>query len=160
MNILALDAATTTGWAVIEDGWPAAMGTINLGRNKRHERALSWCFDMLQESDASYLAVEVPYLSQHRDKRGQVRRNVLAFRVQCEIIGAFKAAAERLEVPVIEIVPAQRLTAIGLAGNLRRDVAKARVMARIRELYGIEAATHDEADAVAIGVAASARLQS
>jgi len=60
----------------------------------------------------------------------------------------------------VEINPGGRLAAFGLPVNLKRPVAKERVIAHVNQRYRLELKPreHDVADAIAVGFAATIKL--
>jgi hypothetical protein len=173
-RILALDPANTTGWAVLDmldreadeqpvvtDGGEESVVASGIfkprGRitARRLVSAFAWCGEMIRAHDVGVLALEVPYLATYFDRHGRKHQNVKAFRQQCQLGGAYLLAAGGLEVEVMEVIPAQRLTALGLPGNLPRVAAKAQTLLCVNAIYDLALTDHNVADAVAVGVAAA-----
>jgi Holliday junction resolvasome RuvABC endonuclease subunit len=169
IHILALDPAAITGWAVLEtpetdrrDERVVASDVFKpKGRTmaKRLVSAFEWCRGMISSHHADVLVIEIPYLATYHDRQGRERHNVESFRQQCRLDGVYILAAGELEVEVVEVIPAQRLTALGLPGNLCREAAKAQTLLCVNAIYGLDLDDHNAADAVAVGVAAARMLR-
>ena len=99
------------------------------------------------------------YLKAHYDKDGKRRQNVKSLCHRARLDGAFLAAAGEAGVEVIEVIPAQRLNAVGLPGNLDRESAKAQCLFVVNAMFGMNLSSHDAADAVAIGLAAWGKMK-
>ena len=77
-----------------------------------------------------------------------------------QLVGVLRVAAFDWVEQTVEINPGGRLAAFGLPVNLKRPVAKERVIAHVNQRYRLELKPreHDVADAIAVGFAATIKL--
>ena len=161
--LLALDPSTTCiGWAVLTlDGERVVKyGTHRPRGDTLDEKlvdAYHWFLWLLDDGDTflgdavTAYAFEMPI----------VYRNPATTIKLAQMVGVLRVAAFQWVEQTIEINPGGRLSALGLPVNLKRAVAKERVIANVNSLYGLELKPKDEdaADAIAVGLAASNKLK-
>ena len=156
--LLALDSSTRViGWALLDLSdldKPLAYGVETFGGDlhERLHQAGRWLDRMLGEltGNVTILAIE-----------GQVvAKNAATTAKLAQHAGALKYVAMAHGLDIIEIAPGQRLTALGLPWMMARDAAKAQVLALVNARFGLAltADEHDAADALAVGLAAVAKM--
>ena len=155
--MLALDSATrATGWALLDLGdldAPLAYG-VETFRGDLHERlrqAGTWLDYLLAGTfDVTTLAIE-----------GQVvAKNAATTAKLAQVAGALKYVAMAHGLDVIEIAQGQRKTVLGLPLTLDSKSSKIQVTALVNARFGLAltADEHDIADALAVGLAAVAKM--
>jgi Holliday junction resolvasome RuvABC endonuclease subunit len=114
-----------------------------------------WFFDhwldanlALGDVALSALAVETPVLHSYQRKQ-----NVKTLIALASMLGAIRAGARWYFSQTIEILPAERLGALGLPAFMKRKPAKEAVIRNVNMIYGLDltAKEHDAADAIAVG---------
>ena len=162
--ILSLDPSTTCiGWAVMSlDASIVVKYGTHRPKGDTLDKKLAdayrwmlrmvehWHYTMRRDGGAHY-AFEMPI----------VYRNPATTIKLAQMVGVLRVAAFEWVEQTIEINPGGRLSALGLPVNLKRAVAKERVIANVNGLYGLELKPkeHDVADAIAVGLAASNKLK-
>ena len=159
MRLLALDPSLSyIGWALFDtDSNP------DLKRHGAHgpsgdtlddkladaARWLDWLEPHLRYLEV--LAIEVPVMYMNA-------KTTIALAQLC---GVLRYSAYSWSERTIEILPAQRLTVLGLNANLKRAVAKREVLRLVNAIYSLEltAKDNDAADAIAVGFAAIRKLK-
>lgn len=152
--ILALDPSTVCiGWALMDAEHVYEHGVF---RPKDLADIGYWAFDLMsstmETSNIEVVALEMPVLhSSHQ--------NVMTVIRLAQVTGVLISVAQRLDVrSIVEVQPHERLTALGLPLRMKRAAAKEAVAAVVRGRYGIELAAGDEADAIAVGLAALRKM--
>lgn len=162
-TILALDVATTTGWAVGRIGGVPSAGAYRFrGRGAtEHDdiwaEALKWLNDMISMHAPDIVALEAPILSPSMGGGSNPKTLMLLTGLQ-----AVMRTTVCLRMPSLARlihVQSARKVFIG-KGNLRGDVAKKMARDRCIELgwLTIEDATYDKADALCVWAKAAADL--
>lgn len=108
-RILALDTATTTGWAIGTDG-PEQWGTVCFAKGDRAERWWgfhAWLCDMVDEHQPDLIAIEKPIF------RGSGSVTLAGFLVQAELV----AYARELGVVPVNVSTLKKHA--GVAGALK-----------------------------------------
>ena len=156
--LLALDSATrVTGWALLDldnlDA-PLAYGveTFMGDLHTRLHQAGRWLDRMLGEltGNVTILAIE-----------GQVvAKNAATTAKLAQHAGALKYVAMAHGLEVVEIAQGQRKTVLGLPLTLDSKSSKIQVTALVNARFGLAltADEHDIADALAVGLAAVAKM--
>jgi len=161
--ILALDPSLSCiGWAVmpLDAGRVIEYGTYKPKGDAMDRklidayRWLCWLFDDSYHNKGeafTTFAFEVPV----------VYRNPATAIKLAQLVGVLRVAAFEWVEQTVEINPGGRLAAFGLPVNLKRAVAKERVIAHVNTRYGLalKAKNDNEADAIAVGIAASRKLK-
>lgn len=147
--ILGLDPSTVaTGWCLLHvDGH--GEGVIASGvwhprcrdTDRRLAAAFRWMRGAMDVHEPAAVAIETPFY----------RMNAKTLITLAMLAGALRTAAALEGLPVVEIAPAARCTAVGLAGN----ASKAQVLATVNAVYNLNLTNHNEADAVAVAAAAA-----
>lgn len=157
MNLLALDIATTTGWAfgpISEGSCPSASGHERLAKagasNERCWRStFMWINAMLREHDPDMVVIEAKIKTPNMKGKSSPKVDERLGGMQ-SVIRAVVFMRQR--VTADQIPPATvRKQFLGL-GNLPKDTAKKLVHSRCRELGWIDAGnlSLDETDAMAL----------
>jgi Holliday junction resolvasome RuvABC endonuclease subunit len=156
MSLLALDPSLSViGWCRFKEGLPVAFGSHRLttkGIDDKLEEAAKWLGTMLLPG-INEVAIEVPVLS----------KNPATLRSLAQLTGVLRYRARMthngLPRRIIEVLPSERLSALGLPIRMTRDAAKAAVIMLVQQIYGITVANDDEADAIAVGEAAIKKMR-
>lgn len=166
--ILALDPSTTCiGWAVM----PLDAATVTeygaygpKGDDLDHKlidahRWLRWMFDQYKEFAPHTTPGEA--ITVYAFEMPIVYRNPATTIKLAQLVGVLRVAAFDDVERTIEINPGGRLAALGLPVNLKRAVAKEKVLDTVNMMFSLELKRKDDdiADAIAIGVAASGKLR-
>lgn len=143
---LALDLATTTGWAVGPPGGPVALGHFRCDMKDYADRFLQMTkriSELIDAHAATEVVLEAPYISHGKTKHDGALPLLYGFQA-CAMVAArnHKLPVGSYEAQLI------RKNFIG-AGGLRRADAKAGVLAKCQWL-GLDPKTEDEADACAV----------
>lgn len=156
MLVLGLDASTTAvGWALLDTDQDLICGhgchrPVGDSVLERIDDADTWLNSLLWIHPSAIIAVEVPVM----------HKNAATMRSLSYMAGVLLLRGWQ-RWGAVEILPGQRLTALGLPPRMRRDNAKSAVLRIVNALYGLRLteADHDAADAVAIAVAAANKLK-
>lgn len=153
--VIALDLATRTGWAVLAlEGRRLDSGTWTLSPRKGRSKADRWVrfsramSELLRayEDRVALVAVERPFESRGGGGRGAS--------VAWGLVALAELAAETREIAALRIAPASaKKAATGSGRATKLQVAKA-----VNRRHRLQLAAGDEADAIAVGEAALARL--
>ena len=162
--ILALDPSSKmVGWAVMELNTVHGCGAFK-PEGDTFDQQLAHISESVEGIGNTYFggkgselpacAIEVPFYHPGH-------RNVRTVKVLAQIVGAIRLTVFPWVTQVIEVLPANRLTALGLPGNMKRDPAKAAVRRNVNAIYGLELTgkQHDIADAIAVGREGILKLQ-
>lgn len=153
--IIAMDLATRTGWAVLElDGRLLASGTWTLSPRKGRSKADRWVrfsrslSDLLHtyEARVAALAVERPFEARGTGGRGAS--------VAWGLVALAEHAAEVRGLEALRLPPASVKKAVAGRGN----ATKMAVARAVNRRHKLRLAAGDEADAIAVGMAALQRL--
>lgn len=163
MLILGLDPSTVaTGWCLLAtgDGGETVIGCgvfrparlpspAEMKKHGHHDlllrEAFYWLRGVIDAHHPDLVAIETPFF----------KLNVQTVTKLAQLGAAFRLAATVEGLPVIEIAPQQRCTAIGLAGN----ASKQQVLYTVNAVYNLALTDTDEADAVAVAAAGALRLR-
>jgi Holliday junction resolvasome RuvABC endonuclease subunit len=85
-------------------------------------------------------------------------RNAKTTIMLAQLVGVIRYVA-RNHGPFIEVLPSERLLALGLPIHLPRKVAKAAVMRLVNAEFGLSISSDHESDAIAVGLAALRKLK-
>jgi len=151
LRILGIDPSTVaTGWCVLAvDGsheGVAAGGVYTPPKGDADARLLDafrWLRGAVEIHGPDVVAIETPFY----------RMNARTLVTLAQLGAAFRLAATIEGLPVEPVAPAERCTALGLAGN----VDKRQVLYTVNAVYNLSLTDHNEADAVAIAAAAALR---
>ena len=167
MIILGLDPSTKAiGYAVLDTDGDAV---LDCGVYKPGGRSFDWTllhadvwlndycaegfYGLQSEHDIwkSATAIEMPVK----------HRNVKTTITLAQLVGVLRTAAFNWMDTIIEVIPAERLTWLGLPGNLPRKMAKEQVTRLINWRYSLDLKPedHDAADAVAVALAGWCKLR-
>jgi Holliday junction resolvasome RuvABC endonuclease subunit len=141
--ILALDPSTRLiGWAVLLDGHYEGSGIHVLPEdlNDACAEAYEW-LRFAHYPGFKVIALEIPVLH---------FGNVTTLRSLAYINGALRAAVAG-RAKVVDVNPSKRLKAMGIG---KVDDKKAAIVDAVNKRFKLSVASHDEADAIAIGLAA------
>ena len=150
-SVLAIDQATTSGWA-FSDGKQTVFGHLKMPKRRDGER-LSWLLDELialgHELKPDLIVYEEPFFPIGRP--GKFSTQVISWLQKVE--GVVLLSAAKLAIGV-ECYPSQtwRLSFLGYGRKPKgatEDHMKKATVARVR-LLGFPAVTNDEADAIGI----------
>lgn len=152
-RILGLDPSTVaTGWAILDvqdrDEGVTASGIYHPEGSSLDARLLDafhWTRGTLEMHEPTMLAIETTFF----------KMNAQTLISLASIGAAFRLAATAAGIPVVEVAPAQRCKALGLAGN----AAKNQVLYTVNAVYNLTLSDHNEADAVAVAAAAALKLR-
>ena len=164
--ILALDPSLSCiGWAVLTlDGERIVEYGKHRPRGDTLDEKLTdahfWLRWML-DADSAISPIYGEQITAYAFEMPIVYRNPATTIKLAQLVGALRVAAFPWVQRTIEINPGARLSALGLPVNLKRAVAKERIIANVNATYGLELKPkeHDIADSIAIGVAASRKLK-
>ena len=140
--ILALDPSTKViGWAIIDDGHRIGSGIHELPEDLDHacQEAYEWLAYAFYPGFTD-IAIEIPVY----------HRNVRTLRELAYINGALRAAVAG-RCKIISVNPSSRLKAMGIG---KVDDKKAAMIEAVNKRFKIAVESDDEADALAIGMAA------
>ena len=155
--ILALDPATTVGWAIAGPDRSCGLpcpdcikhGTLDLGATKsRAVRGLAfarWLAETISTEQIGVIAFEAPAIW---SPSGAQRRLSGGLAMLIEV------QAERMQAAILELQPGEWRRSIGLKGNAKKPDVMAAVVG-----LGHDPATQDEADAIAILLHAAMRIR-
>jgi crossover junction endodeoxyribonuclease RuvC len=159
ITILGLDPAkAATGWAVMhicgqEEGitasgvyLPARLASpAEMARYQQHDLVLRdqylWLRSLAGVHHPDLVAIETPFY----------HLNVKTVVKLAQVGAVLRLAATLEKLPVVEVPPAKRCIALGLAGNVNKD----QVRYTVNAVYNLNLRDHNEADAVAIAAAAA-----
>jgi hypothetical protein len=152
MNILALDLATNTGWAMgrLGDRIPA-FGSIRFGRARdcsheaRFAHAIEWTSDFLKRNKIDVLTFEEPLHFGLRRGASRAGNDEVAFGLAAIVQGVAHLRA----VYDIRAEPTIDVRRFFLGDNPKRAQAKRETVGRCRA-FGIAVENDNEADAVAL----------
>jgi crossover junction endodeoxyribonuclease RuvC len=155
--ILGLDPSTVaSGWALLmvdgnEEGVTAGgvYRCHHIPKSDVDRRLLDahrWLRGVMDVHSPALLAIETPFF----------KLNAQTLIGLAQIGAAFRLAATMARIPVLEVPPATRCTALGLAGN----ASKSQVLATVNAIYNLHLADHNEADAVAVAAAGALQWRS
>lgn len=166
-TILALDLATTTGWAVGRPGEPIRYGALKLG-NIANDQSLrfatfsAWVFDAIEKNGVERVVFEAP-----RDPRHMTKMNKMGQRVQLTnfsttrmllgLCAIAEAEARRAGIKPNEVEAGKVRKHLFSGPAPRGQNIKRAVTARLNML-GFEPQDDNAADAIAIWLYASALL--
>lgn len=151
MRILALDIATTTGWAVMDEGIPIASGVLQLddgcpkkgGEWTKHPYVL----ERLGAALEGFVAEYAPDLLFYEEGFQRGAGSKLLHR--CIAVAMLTAA--RKELPILGSTSSTIRKVVFGNGGLSKEAAKAAGDKLARSL-GVDPKTDDESDAVVVGV--------
>lgn len=152
--IIGLDPSTVaTGWAVIamEGGRESLIASgiyepIKGSLDDKLLEAFYWLTGLGEVyEDVTHLAIETPFF----------KLNARTMHVLSSLGAAFRLAATKAGIPVIEIAPAERGPAVGQGGNASKD----QVRYMVNAIYNRQLVDHNESDAIAIAAAAGIKLR-
>ncbi|MBN1954856.1 MAG: crossover junction endodeoxyribonuclease RuvC [Anaerolineae bacterium] len=148
-RILGLDPSTVaTGWALLDDGTVLASGVFRPEGDTLDEKlaaAHNWLWLQLLGLWPQAVAVETPFF----------KLNAKTLVTLAQLGAAYRLAATMFGLPVVEVTPAVRCTAVGLGGN----AAKEQVLYTVNAVFSLDLTDHNESDAVAIAAAAEIKLR-
>ena len=152
-RILALDPSTVaTGWAVLDtygrQEGVSASGVYHPPKGTVDERllaAFNWCAGAIDVHEPQVVAVETPFF----------KLNARTLTVLASLGAAFRLAAVMVDLPVVEVQPAKRGPALGLAGNATKE----QILYVVNAVYNLNLTDHNESDAVAVAAAAALKLR-
>lgn len=112
-----------------------------------------WLFDLIRHhpDTPTILAIELPVY----------HKNVKTLRTLAQLTGALRVATYSWMDETIEVLPAERKTALGLPANMKAKPAKTHILRIVNAMFDLDltADQHDIADAVAVAVAAQKKLR-
>ena len=151
-SILALDAASKTGWAFLDVDGSICSGRKDFSRAGSHGAVFHlfrrWLDETVNELAPAVLAYEVPSIGMANRVSGNTSRLLLG-----GLYGVTLGYAKAQHIACVEIAPSEAKKAVTGKGN----AAKATVRQQVQTL-GHAVESDDEADAVAVLLAACARL--
>lgn len=155
--ILALDPATTTGWAYARPGEEPIFGANNFagpgGNGEVIGKFRAWLLETCYRIKPRVVCFESPYVPRPKKNPKPGDRdllNPLTLRRLYAIAGEVEAVAWQLRIECLEATTAEICRFFtGTAYHGGRDNKKAAIMARARQ-YGWEVQSDDAADAVAL----------
>ena len=156
-TILAIDPSLSCiGWAVMGADTVYDYGILVPYGNEfdaRLNSAYCWADSMGRERGIHQelvTAIEIPVYY----------KNAKTLRDLAQLCGALRVGLS-WHCRTIDVLPTERLSALGLPIRLRRNEAKARVLSLVNAMFELELTTkdHDIADAIAVGVAAQKKLK-
>lgn len=148
--ILALDFATTTGWALGSPGDRPESGTIKFGRSSPTHgqiaaEAIAWLVEFLSEMKPTQIVFEQPlppnFTAGHTTLNTAIVTMGLPFLMQ--------GIAYKLGLFNIEAVAVSRVREFFIGGNVKSEVAEGRTLQQCQRL-GFSPGDHNEADALAL----------
>lgn len=158
MRILGLDPALSViGWCVLDTEADRVLyhGAYTCySCHKELDAKLyayhRWLMGLLDKHPAEVMAIETPVMA-----RNPATTIKLAY-----LGGVLRLAAWVHTDRTIPILPQERLTALGLPARMKRKTSKAAVLRIVNQLYpGLDITSDDEADAIAVAVAAAKKLR-
>ena len=164
MIILGLDPSTkAVGYAVLDTDSDAVLahGTYKLRQDSLDHTLVDGYLWLERELDAWFttgsdllinaIAIEMPVK----------HRNVATTIKLAQMVGALRCAAFYWLETVIEVIPAERLTALGLPARMKREDAKEQVTRLVNWRYSLDLKPedHDAADAVAVALAGYCKIR-
>lgn len=156
--IVALDPSTKViGWALMDDEQVYDYGAIQIegdGLDEKLDDLRCKVADLMvslfgyQDDSLELCGIEMPVLHRRHSKQ-----NVHTLKVLAQVVGAIRCTIYPWAYEVLEIIPSQRLLALGLPARMKRADAKAAVLRNVNQIYGLELSSkeHDTADAIAVG---------
>jgi hypothetical protein len=158
MIILAIDSATSTGWATGEPGGTPRFGVKRFGAHRTNGQVIAefyaWLRGLCDETGADLICFESPYIPQPRYRNARFDKappmNPLVLRRLFALVGIVEAVAHERQVECFEATPSE--ISKFFLGNARQGGREAKKAATIKmcRLYGWTTPTDDEADALAL----------
>jgi len=153
LRVLGIDPSTVgTGRALlVAEGSRETVETLGVfappGANldEKLDAAFDWMVEVIAFTKPDALAIETPFF----------KLNAQTMFTLASLGAVYRLAATRAGLPVIEIPPAKRCVAVGLAGNASKD----QVRYTVNAVYGLDLTDHNMADAVAIAAAGALQLR-
>lgn len=153
LRVLGIDPSTVgTGRALlVADGGRETVTDVGVyaprgeDLNARLLSAYEWLQQILAAQAPDVVALETPFF----------KLNAQTLITLASLGAAYRLAAVRAGLRVLEIQPARRCTAIGLAGN----ASKSQVLYTVNAIYNLALTDHNMADAVAIAAAGALALR-
>lgn len=169
MRILALDPSyTAIGYCVlnVEDDEVISCGVFNpdgLDMDSQLSSAYHWLQAKLTRlPPMDFICIEMPVLSTSKYRKDGVLKSKANPKITIKLsqmVGVLRLAAWAFPGRTITVLPQDRLTALGLPRNLKRDPAKQQVMGRVNARYGLSITCDDESDAIAVALAGVKELR-
>ena len=144
VKLIALDNATKTSGYAIFNGEELVESGIFTVKGDLEERLIAMkhkIIDKCKEKDVTCLIME-----QEQIHKGGAVTNAL-----CKLQGVTLSVTDDLQLAYV-IIPINtwRLDC-GIKHNMKRDLQKAEAIKKVKELYGVETKSDDEAEAILIG---------
>lgn len=158
-TILALDLATTTGWAIGRPGQKLRSGSQRFAARNEDQatgfaRYSLWLADILATEDVTEVCYEQPMDPRHMMKNGRATTNFDTIRLLLGLCAITEAEARKARVKTITEAPVQSVRSYLLRTRPPKGEAKAQVM-RMLNILGYRPGDDNEADALAIFLYAS-----
>ncbi|WP_056033450.1 hypothetical protein [Loktanella sp. 3ANDIMAR09] len=164
-KILALDLATTTGWAICTPGVSMRSGSVRFAGPKEDQamafaRYSEWLDDIFRENEITAVVYEQPMDPRHmkNPKTGRATTNFDTIRLLLGLCAVTEARSRICGIPRIFEAPVQSVRKHLLKGRPPKGEAKIAV-ARMLSILGYRPTDDNEADAIAIALFASAILE-
>lgn len=148
MKVLGLDLATViTGFCIIENGNIISRGTLEVDKADSLENRIITMKKLVKDLTLKY---DVNYLIWEKEQ-GYVQANRLntAFAL-CKIQGCLMSLADDLGLSNIQIPINRWRIDVGIKHNQKRHILKQMAIDKVKELFGVETESDDEAEAILI----------
>lgn len=148
MKVLGLDLATViTGFCIIENGDIISRGTLKVNKDDSLENRIITMKKLVKDLTLKY---NVNYLIWEKEQ-GYVQPNRLATAFAlCKMQGCLMSLADDLQLSNIQIPINRWRIDVGIKHNQKRHISKQMAIDKVKELFGVETESDDEAEAILI----------
>lgn len=148
MKVLGLDLATiTTGFCIMNDGVIITRGDLSVNKDDVLENRIINMKKIIKDIALKY---DVDYIIWEKEQ-GYVQPNRLATAFAlCKMQGCLMSLADDLGLSNIQIPINKWRTSVGIRHNQKRPILKQMAIDKVKELFGVEAESDDEAEAILI----------
>ena len=146
IRVLILDQARTTGFAVYDDNLLKDYGTMTLGRKSDLYEDILYVANqkikkLIHENQIDFIVIE---------DIQQQKQNVSTYKKLAMLMGTLLCLFQEMNKPY-EIVPPTRWKSFCKIKGRKRIEQKANTILFVKEKFGLENVTEDEADSIAMG---------
>ena len=145
MRLLSLDISTkNTGYAIFENDKLIESGVLVSDDKYLENRLIEMKYNIIKlckESDISMMVTEQE--QQHINSTVTIALSKLQ--------GVFRCLSDDLKIPYLFVPINKWRIDVGIKHNLKREILKQLAIEKVKELYGLETTSDDEAESILIG---------
>ena len=144
IKLLALDLATiTSGYSVFYDDKLIESGTLKV-KGDLEDRLIFMKKEIIKVCNKHNINAII-------SEQEQIHKAGATTNVLCKQSGVLRCTSDDMGIPYVFVPINTWRIAVGIKHNMKRDLQKAEAIKKVKELYGVETKSDDEAEAILIG---------